>query len=463
MPVTKIVIIGAGSVDFGLNSLATIIQEEKLHGSELALVDLNQKALDRVAQVAERMSKSWGSDMTIKSSSDRTTVLQDAGFVVTSVEVPPREQLWQKDWEITLKHGLRQPYGENGGPAGLMHACRQIPPIMDLVRDMESQCPNAWLINFSNPLPRITRAITKYSSIKVVGKCHQIEVGYALAAVLLRNRYNIDVPSNINLHSDPVNVGRTRSLASAGRRHFTIKSAGLNHFIWLLDIRDNATGEDLYPALYASVDNAPNTLEPFSLALFKIFRVLPLPGDTHLVEYTPWMHDPVASPWKKYNIPLYAWGDHELVRTMLHEMMDSLANGNQSVDALRDAHSEGAVELITAMTTNQQYYDEAVNIPNRGAVNNLPDDCIVEIPGLVNGMGVSGVNIGTLPAPIAELMRREAALVEMVVDTAVTGDRDLALQALLLDPMINDIDRAQSILADYLDKQADYLPQFRNE
>jgi alpha-galactosidase len=297
--------------------------------------------------------------------------------------------------------------------------------------------------------------------INVVGKCHQIEVGYALIAVLLRDRYNIDVPANINLHSDPVNTGRTRSLASTGRQHFTIKSAGLNHFIWLMDIRDNITGEDLYPALRASAKHAPPTLEPFSLALFNVFGILPLPGDTHLVEYIPWMYDPISEPWIKYKIPLYAWGEHEMVRIMLFEMLDELAQGKQSVDALRDAHSEGAAELITAITTNQQLYDESVNIPNQGAINNLPDDCIVEIPGLVSGMGINGVNIGKMPDPVAELMRREAALVEMVVDTAVTGDRELALQTLLLDPMINDIDRAQNILADYLDQQADYLPQFR--
>lgn len=460
MPATKIVIIGAGSVDFGLNSLATIIREEKLHGSELALVDLNQQALARVAQVAERINDAWGAGMEIKASSNRKEFLDDANFVIVSVEVSPREKLWQMDWEIPVKHGLRQPYGENGGPGGLMHACRQIPPIMDIIRDMEGQCPDAWLINFSNPLPRITRAITKYSKINVVGKCHQIEVGYALAAALLRERYDIDVPSNINLHSDPVNTGRTRALASTGRRHFTIKSAGLNHFIWLMDIRDNITGEDLYPALRASAKHAPPTLEPFSLALFNIFGILPLPGDTHLVEYIPWMHDPISEPWIKYKIPLYAWGEHEMVRTMLFEMLDGLTLGKQSVDNLRDAHSEGAAEIITAITTNQQLYDEAVNIPNRGAINNLPDDCIVEIPGLVSGMGINGVNIGKFPDPVVELMRREAALVEMVVDTAVTGDRDLALQTLLLDPMINDIDRAQNILADYLYQQANYLPQF---
>jgi alpha-galactosidase len=461
MPATKIVIIGAGSVDFGLNSLATIIREERLRGSELALVDLNAESLKRVARVAERMSDEWDAGMTIRANTNRTAVLDGADFVILSVEVPPREALWQMDWEIPLKHGLRQPYGENGGPGGLMHACRQIPPIMAIVRDMEQYCPQAWLINFSNPLPRITRAVSKHSRIKVVGKCHQIETGYAFVAALLRNQYGFEVPSGINLHSDPANVGTTRGLASAGRNRFSIKSAGLNHFIWLMDVRDKETGEDLYPVLRAAVADAPPTLEPFSMALFRDFDYLPLPGDTHLVEYLPWAHDPISQPWEKYQIPLYAWGDHEMVRTILHQMLAELADGKRKVGSLRDAQSEGAVELIAAMVSNEQYYDEAVNIPNRGAIANLPDETIVEIPGLVSGMGVNGINMGPLPTAIAELLRREAVLVEMVVETAVTGDRSLALQTLLLDPMINDIDRAKAILDDYLATFEDYLPQFQ--
>lgn len=461
MPAKKIVIIGAGSVDFGLNSLAAIIREERLWGSDLALVDLNEESLGRATQVAQRMSDSWDTGMTISANTDRTAVLDGADFVILSVEVPPREELWQIDWEIPLKHGLRQPYGENGGPGGLMHTCRQIPPIMDIVRDMEHYCPHAWLINFSNPLPRITRAVSKYSHIKIVGKCHQIEAGYALVAVLLRDHYGLDVPPRINLHSDPANVGTTHRLASAGRESFTIKSAGLNHFIWLMDVRDNETGEDLYPVLRAAAADAPPSLEPFSMALFRSFDYLPLPGDTHLVEYLPWAHDPISQPWEKYRIPLYAWGEHEMVRTYLHQMLAELADGSRKIDMLREAHSEGAAELIAAIACNEQYYDEAVNIPNNGAIDNLPQETIVEIPGLVSGMGVNGINLGPLPLPIAELLRREATLVEMVVETALTGDRALALQTLLLDPMINDIDRASAILDDYLSAFEAYLPQFQ--
>jgi len=460
MSITKIVVVGAGSASFGPSTLATLIREPALRESHLALVDLDDGALETVKRVAERMNEAWEANMVISATTKRKEALAGANFVVVAIEVGPREKLWRQDWEIPLRHGLRQPYGENGGPGGLMHACRQIPPFMEIVGDMEALCPDAWLINFSNPLPRITRAVTKYSRIKIVGKCHQIKVGYAIAAVLLRDRYDLDAPEDISLRSDRSNVPTINRIADCGRRYFDIKSAGLNHFIWLLDIRDKETGEDLYPALRAAVDQAPATLEPFSLELFRIFGYCPIAGDTHLVEYLPWAHDPVAKPWERYPIPLYNWEENEMARGDLQQRLAEMANGRVPVDKLRLAHSEGAAEVIVAITDNENYYDEAVNIPNRGAIANLPNETVVEVPALVNGLGISGVHLGALPEPIAELLRREAALVEMVVDTAVTGDRNLALQTLLLDPMINDIGRARAILDDYLKSFADYLPQF---
>lgn len=457
----NIVIIGAGSASFGPNTLATILRSPLLRGSRLGLVDLDVASLSRVKAVAERMNSAWDAQMAITASTERTDVLPGADFVIVSIEVPPREKLWRLDWEITLKHGLRQPYGENGGPGGLMHACRQIPPFMAIVRDMERLCPDAWLINFSNPLPRITRAVTRYSHIKTVGKCHQIVVGYALAAALLADHFGWDTPAGISLHSDPGNTGVIRQMAGLGHERLAIKAAGLNHFTWMLDVRDKQTGEDLYPALRAAAENPPPALEPFSMAIFRAFGLCPVPGDTHLCEYLPWAHDPQAKPWEQYHLRLYDWSGNEAYREFSHYMLDQMAGGQMSVEGMKEAESEGAVELIEAISGNLNSYQEAVNIVNRGAIPNLPDETIVEVPAVASGAGIQGLTLPPLPAPVAELCRREAALVELVVEAAVTGSREVALQALLLDPMINDIGRAQALLADYLAVFAPQLPQFQ--
>ena len=457
----KIVIIGAGSASFGPNTLATIMGNQRLKGSSLALVDLDRPALDILKRLAERINIEWDAQMDVVVDSNRKNVLSGADFVIVSIEVQPREKLWRQDWELTLKHGLRQPYGENGGPAGLMHACRQIGPFMEIVRDMEALCPGALLINYSNPLPRITRAVTKYSKISIVGKCHQLSVGYAIAATLLADHLGIVPPQNANFGDEWRSIQPI--MTPIGRERLDIKAAGLNHFTWMLDVRDKKTGEDLYPALRAASERVPADFQPLSMELFQLFGYCPVAGDSHLSEYLPWTHDPTTKPWERYNIHLYNWSRGEAERRAAWMKLEEMAGGTCSLEEIRESTSEGAVELIEAISGNDNYYDEAVNIPNSGRIPNLPDDTIVELPAILSGLGVRGISMDPLADPIAELCRREAALVEFVVDAAVTGSYQMALHALLFDPMINDIARARAILDDYLVVFDKYLPQFSTQ
>src|SRR5919202_2011076 len=188
MKPVKIVIIGAGSASFGLNSLATLLREPSLRGSTLALVDINADGLGLVYRLAERMNGQWDAGLTIDPTTDRRAVLDGADFVVCAIEVGPREELWRLDWEVTLRHGLRQPYAENGGPGGFAHTARNTPHILDIARDMERPCPGALLVMLSNPLPRLCRAVTKYTSSAVVGLCHGIGYGHGMARIPLADR-----------------------------------------------------------------------------------------------------------------------------------------------------------------------------------------------------------------------------------------------------------------------------------
>lgn len=456
----KIVFIGAGSAIFGPNTIASILRSERLRGAHLALVDVNAESLERTRGVAERMNQAWDSQCKISAGTDRRHLLDGADFVIVSIEVQPREELWRKDWEIPLRHGLRQPFGENGGPGGMIHAFRQIPPLMEIIGDMEARCPQAWLVNFSNPLARLTRAVTKFSNIRAVGKCHQIEIGYAIAGVLLRKRYGLAVPEGIGMHPDPSNFGPKEHLARLARRHLSIRAAGLNHFTWMLDVRDRQSGEDLYPLLRSSLDDIPDGFQPLSMALFRTFGYCPVPGDTHVAEYLPWTHDPLAKPWQQYGLRLYDWAGSETFREFGQYRLQQMADGKLSVEGMREAPSEGAAEIIEGVWHDLNGYEEAVNVPNRGAIPNLPAEAIVEVPAVVAADGLHALHMDPLPAPIAELCRRETALVELVVDAAVHGDRQLALEALLLDPMMNDITRARAILDEYLETFSETLPQF---
>ena len=460
MKPVKIVVVGAGSANFGLNALATLIRSRRLQGSTLSLVDIDAQGLELITRLARRLNQDWNAGWTIESSTDTAAVMAGASFVIVSIEVPPREKLWRLDWEIPLRHGARQPYGENGGAGGFAHTARNVPPLMRIARHMEAHCPDAWLVIFSNPLPRLCRAVTRYTRIKTVGLCHQLLRAYLMAAWALAAELDIQVPADLTLRPGPVGAAVRSKLSQQGLMRLEIKAAGLNHFTWVLSMRDRETGADLYPLFRERLRNLAPHIAPLSRELMDIFGLFPVPGDDHLAEYLPWLHDPQTRPWEKYGIELYAWDEAEASREALWAAVESMAEGRSEAQQLREVISEGAAELIEGVADNLNLYQQSVNIPNDGYITNLPRGAVVEVPALISADGVRGLGMGALPEPIAELIRRETVLADLVVEASVTGSREVALQALLLDPTINDIGAARSILDDYLTTHAAHLPQF---
>jgi alpha-galactosidase len=193
---TVITVIGAGSASFGENTLSALLRSKKLKGSTLRLVDRNAQSLDIVHRLANRLNREWEAGFNITAHTHHKDALQDSNFV------GPREELWKSDFEIPLKYGVRQPYAENGGPGGFAHAARNVKPVLEIAHDMELACPDAWFINFTNPMVRICDVVNRYSKIKVVGLCHQIYQGYMMAGVALAKDLNLQVPSaSINRYS----------------------------------------------------------------------------------------------------------------------------------------------------------------------------------------------------------------------------------------------------------------------
>jgi len=462
----KIVVIGAGSAIFGLGALSTMMQAERLRGSHIALCDINEKGLADMTRLAEIMSKEWDSGITVSSSTNRRDLLPDADFVIVSVQVGDRETVWEQDWRIPLKHGVRQPYAENGGPGAFAHTARNLPLMIDIARDMEELCPNAYYLNLTNPLIRLTTAIHRYTDIKVIGLCHQLLWGYAMAGAVLADEYNIELPDHFHVHTDADNMPNFIPVARSALRNFDIKAAGINHFSWVYDIRDKATGEDLYPLLRDKwLNHTRRDFEPVSREIFEIFGMMPTAGDSHMVEFLPLVHDPITKPWEKYDLKLQSWDGNRKRRADRKALAASIVEGRESVDILRDVWrhdmlDEGIPEMISAVMYNDNHYHPQLNIPNHGLIPNLPSDAIVEVPGVISSFGFQGMTFPELPPAIAEFCRRELALTDLVVEAAMTGDRQVALQALLLDPMVTDIDTARAILDEFIVEFRDYLPQF---
>jgi len=457
----KITVIGAGSASFGENTLSAIMHSKKLRGSTLALVDRNTDSLDIVHRLANRLNVEWDAGFTISAHTHHQDALDGAQFVVSAIEVGPREDLWRKDFELTQKHGLRQPYGENGGPGGFAHAARNVQPVLEIARDMEQACPDAWFINFTNPMVRICDLINRHTTIKAVGLCHQILIGYCFVGMMLEKELGIEVPEGITgMQADIIGRPLRQQVVRQTLPHVDIRAAGTNHFTWILSIRDKRTGEDLYPLFRERFDSFDPNFEPLTRDVFNAFGLFPVPGDTHLCEYLPWVSEPVTKPWKKYDIKLYDWDLFANLRDTSLDRLDEMASGTMTIDTLLDADSEGALEMIENVAGNGNHYHLAANLPNAGQIANLPIGTTVETPVFVDGAGIHPVHMGALPEPIAELCRRELMVAQLCVDSAVEGSREKALQCLLLDPMITDIAMAKSILDDYLITFKEHLPQY---
>ena len=460
---TKITVIGAGSASFGENTLSAIIRSKRLRGSALALVDRNSESLDIVHRLAGRLNREWKSDLKITAHSHHAEALAGTNFVVNAIEVGAREGLWRMDFEIPIKYGVRQPYAENGGPGGFAHAARNISPILQIVRDMEQACPEAWFVNFTNPMIRICDAVNRHSRIRAVGLCHQIYAGYCMVAVALAGDLGIEVPDGLTgMHAAVDQHPLQHRVREQIVPLIDIRAAGLNHFTWILSIHDRSTGEDLYPLFRKRFFELDPKFEPLTRDVFSAFGLFPVPGDTHLCEYLPWMSDPQRKPWEKYDIKLYDWDLMANVRDFELDRLNEMANGNSTVEALLDTDSEGALEIIENVAGATTQYHLAANLPNVGQISNLPIGATVETPVMVNGAGIQPVQMGAMPGPIAELLRRETTVAQLCVDAAVEGSREKALQCLLLDPVIADIETAGKILDDYLTSYKEYLPQFWN-
>jgi alpha-galactosidase len=456
---TKIVVIGAGSASFGLTNLGAIMRTPELRGSELCLVDLNASGLESITRLARRINEEWDSGFCIRSSVDRAELLADADFVVISIAID-REKCWSLDHEIAKKYGLMH-YAENGGPGALMHASRNIALIMPILRDIERLCPDALVMNFTNPVPRMCIAAARFTKVRMVGICHQIYFGYFIVANVLAKDLGIVVPDDVKFRwEDKRNEPYIKILNEAAKEKLDIVAAGINHFTWMLSVRDKKSGEDLYPLFKRRYLEGPADFEPLTRELFQAFDICPVPGDCHMVEYLPYTHSMSRKTWGKYDIQMYPLVAAANNRDQMWVDIEGMAKGEKPIEQLRGVNTERAEMLMAAILKNSHSYELAVNIPNRGYVENLPEGAIIEVPADVSASGIRGVGIGRLPEPAAELCRRQITVAELAVEAGVKGDRDLALRSLLLDPMIDDPGVAKALLNDYLEAEKAYLPQF---
>jgi alpha-galactosidase len=440
----KIVIIGVGSVSFGPAILGDLFAfAGDLRGCEVWLVDINAESLDVMSRYAAKLNDVFDEPFVIRATADRSEALPGADFVIVSVAVD-RLATWKLDWQIPLKHGVRHVLGENGGPGGLSHALRNIPLLLGIARDVERLAPDATLLNFTNPMSRLCMAVHRHTRVPFVGLCHQIGEGYTLVNRVLEIVPRDAVHASLAWHE----------LVAEVERRVHITAAGLNHFTFILDIRDAATGEDLYPRLRERLAVMPMDFELMSRRMMDVFGLFCATGDGHAGEYVGFAAETMA-------LTGYDFAKYERQGREQWERVRALAaQGTADLRTTVKRTGERAIPIVHAMRRDLNQHELSANIPNDGCIENLPDDAIVEVPAVVNALGVHGVHVGPLPKGLASLMRREVEIQELVVEAGVHGDRRAALQALLLDPHIHSYTQATHLLDDLLKAHAKYLPQF---
>jgi alpha-galactosidase len=432
----KIVLIGAGSHSFGLMMLKDIMDTPQLHGSEVVLVDIAADKLERMTRLAHRLNEIWQADLKLWCTTDRREALPNADMVVTSVERKHYE-LWSQDIAIPEKHGCRHLYGENGGPGGFFHTMRQVPMLLEIARDVEKICPNAWLLNLSNPESRMCLALTRYTKVKNVGIC--------LGAYITQNTL-------------------AQNFLGMAQNDVDIKVAGINHCHWVMDVRNAKTGEDLYPAVRNRLGSLDPNWEPLSQECLRRFGYFPGPADTHVGEYLGW-------GWKYLKPQQTSWifkgPETDRQREAEVEML-SKGVGPIKDDEMKIFNGlliEGGlrwqtIDILLSLLDNGNRYILSLNLPNDGYISNLKRDAVVEIPAIVGANQIYGLHMGEMPTAIAGLLEHQLYIMDLVVKAAVEGDKQAALEALIIDPNVPSPDVAAKILDEMLVLQAEYLPQF---
>lgn len=426
----RIVVIGAGSASFGRGMIVDLLRSEELNGRDLTmwLVDTDAEALEKMAGFATLVRDHVGSDLQIEATVDRTQALPGASYVLTAVSTH-RYELWEQDFRVPLSHGFRHPLGENGGPGAIFHALRSLKLVMPICQDIERLCPDALLLNFTNPEARVLDAITHLTHVKAAGLCHGV-----FSAISFISAY-----------------------AGVPVEQLKVTSAGINHFYFVLDAVDRRTDEDILPGVLARLQHDDSFPPSVWKKLIDIFGWLTYKSDDHIGEYLAYGTEFAGVQWP-YGLESRAVGKPQPGPAF--EPAPYLAGASLDERALRRS-GEIAAPVICSIELDRRTRFDAVNVLNRHSyVENLPCEAVVEVPAYCDAAGIHPIAVGPLPEAPAAYMRTQIAIQRLVTEAYRTRSRNLLLQALLLDPVVDSIREAEALLDEMLELQAAFLPDF---
>lgn len=411
----KFVIIGAGSHVFSRNLITDLLSFPELRNCTITLMDIDEKRLGLMNAFTNKLISKNGLETKVESTTDRRSALDGADYVVVSIRVGGYEAN-KLDIGIPAKYGIRQGVGDTIGPGGVFYGLRHVPVILDICHDMEELCPEALLINYTNPMAMICWAMNDYTSIKNVGLCHSVQ---GTAGELARY-----------LGAQPEDI--------------SYWVAGINHMAWYLELK--LRGEDAYPLLRKRFED----LEVFSrpdahlagpdivrVEIFKAFGYFNTESSQHMSEYVPYFR---KRPELLEVFKLAYWYDKidEMEKRRMRQDEEMVAMLKRDPELPIRRSGEYCSYIIHSIETGMPWRINA-NVKNNGIITNLLEGCCVEVPCLVDKSGISPCYVGDLPPQCAALNRLNINVQELGVKAAFERDKTLALQAILLDPLTSAI------------------------
>lgn len=449
---TKLTIIGAGSTVFTKNIVVDLLTIEQFKSIEIALMDIDQNRLIKTKEVLEIIAKKMGTTPKISMHTNRRESLLDADFVQTTIQVGGYKPSTVIDFEIPKKFGLKQTIADTLGIGGIMRSLRTIPVLLNIAEDIEQVCPNALWMQYVNPMCTNMIAINKvFPNIRNIGLCHSVQ---GTAEMLAE-----DLQENIN--------------------NISYQCAGINHMAFFQKFEKISTGEDLYPKLKRLANQilsdkkissrtkkqefpGRNLHEKVRYEILKRFGFFVTESSEHFAEYVPWFIKPNKEELiEKYKIPV----DEYIFRCEYYSELWNELDKDISIitnEEIKRSH-EYASYIIDAIVNNNKFIVYG-NVMNNGLIENLPSNCCVEVPCIVNDKGFFPQKIGRLPEQLSALMRTNINVQILTAEAALTKKREHIYHAAMLDPLTSShlsIDEIFALTDEMLEAHADYLPKYK--
>jgi len=450
----KMVILGAGSAMFTQGLIMDVMRNPGKHKWHLALVDVDEQSALAMFRLAKKMVAAKDADLELSMSTNRRDVLSGADYVVSTIGVGGR-RAWEQDVFIPRKYGVYQPVGDTMMPGGISRAMRMVPAMVDVVRDIEGLCPKSRFFNYSNPMAIICRAIAKGTGFPMTGLC-------------------IGVPHSQWYISD---------FAGLDREKVSSLSVGINHMTFMYDFRyegspawdrvraklDKEFREDFDPtALDRFHGDAQSEIfylgEPYAWTFFRKHGAYPAPGDRHITEFFTELFPGGNYYGRKLGIDAYSFEGTISMGDRIHENAMQVAMSDEPLDDSFFSKSSGEHEQLMEIINSIEGDDRkiySVNLPNRGAVSNLPYESVIEMPAVATATGFHPLQIRDFPDHLAGIVTRHLSIVELAAAAALNGDRNLFVESILLGGYLPDRKTVEAMVAELISVQREYLPQFK--